>query len=168
MKIFVSLCFLAIWLYASAMNVGVGIYDMTGPSVEINFMGYAVPGQRGQGIHQRLRARAFAFDDGNKHLAFVSVDGGMGSDLVKFRVLDRLNAELGEGVYTHVRNKCLNYNILFYIYFSFTSSPCLRFCKFFYSPSFFILCRTIWLSVELTLIPALLDSCNMFCTKLLP
>jgi hypothetical protein len=28
-----------------------GMYDMTGPSMEINFMGYAVPWQRGQGIH---------------------------------------------------------------------------------------------------------------------
>lgn len=76
------------------------MYDMTGPSVEINFMGYAVPWQRGQGIHQRLRARAFAFDDGNKRVAFVSVDGGMGSDLVKMRVLEKLDAALGQGVYT--------------------------------------------------------------------
>ena len=86
----------------SALRVGVGSYDMTGPSVEINFMGYAAPAQRGTGIHQRLRARAFAFDDGSKRVAFVSVDGGMGSDLVKMRVLDRLNQELGEGVYTTV------------------------------------------------------------------
>jgi neutral ceramidase len=73
---------------------------MTGPSVEINFMGYAMPGQRGQGIHQRLRARSFAFQDDNKRAVFVSVDGGMGSDLVKLKVLDRLNEELGVGVYT--------------------------------------------------------------------
>lgn len=84
-----------------AIKVGVAMYDMTGPAVEINFMGYAVPGQRGQGIHQRLRARAFAFDDGNKHLAFVSVDGGMGSDLVTTLVLKKLDAELGPGVYTN-------------------------------------------------------------------
>lgn len=105
MKLLILLCFLALWLPAMALKVGVAMYDMTGPAVEINFMGYAVPGQRGQGIHQRLRARAFAFDDGNKHLAFVSVDGGMGSDLVKMRVLERLNAELGEGVYTNVSLK---------------------------------------------------------------
>lgn len=87
---------------AYTFRVGVGSYDMTGPSVEINFMGYAMPGQRGQGIHQRLRARAFAFEDDNKRVVFVSVDGGMGSDLVKLKVLDRLNAELGAGVYTIV------------------------------------------------------------------
>ena len=36
-------------------QIGAGIYDMTGPAVEINFMGYAVPSQRGSGIHLRLR-----------------------------------------------------------------------------------------------------------------
>ncbi len=87
----------------ASMNVGVGIYDMTGPSVEINFMGYAVPGQRGTGIHQRLRARAYAFqDDNGKRVAFVSVDGGMGSDLVVMKVVDKLNEALGEGVYSAV------------------------------------------------------------------
>lgn len=35
-------------------------------------------------------------------MAFVSVDGGMGSDLVKKRVLEKLDAELGNGVYTYV------------------------------------------------------------------
>jgi neutral ceramidase len=79
-----------------------GIYDVTGPSVEINFMGYAVPAQRGTGIHLRLKARAFAFADENKRFAFVCVDGGMGSDLVNMRVLDKLDAALGKGVYTMV------------------------------------------------------------------
>lgn len=102
MRVLILLCFLALWLPAIAMKVGVAMYDITGPSVEINFMGYAAPGQRGQGIHQRLRARAFAFDDGKKRVAFVSIDGGMGSDLVKMRVLERLDAELGAGVYTTV------------------------------------------------------------------
>jgi neutral ceramidase len=91
-------------LPAWAFKVGVGSYDMTGPCTEINFMGYALPSQRGSGIHLRLRARAFAFEDETtgKRAVFVSVDGGMGSDLVKMRVLDKLNAELGEGIYTHV------------------------------------------------------------------
>ncbi len=63
-------------------------------------MGYAVPGQRGSGIHQRLRARAFAFADGAKRNVYVSIDGGMGSDLVNMRVLDVLNERLGKDVYT--------------------------------------------------------------------
>lgn len=65
-------------------------------------MGYAVPGQRGTGIHQRLKARAFAFADDNKRFVFVSLDGGMGSDLVNMRVIDKLDAALGKGVYTIV------------------------------------------------------------------
>lgn len=47
-------------------------------------MGYAAPGQRGTGIHTRLRARTFIFvssSDPNQRFAFVSVDGGMGSGI---------------------------------------------------------------------------------------
>lgn len=80
--------------------LGAGIYDMTGPSVEINFMGYAVPSQRGTGIHQRLRARAFVIGDEKSKFAYVSIDGGMGSDLVVMRVVDVLAEKLGEGIYT--------------------------------------------------------------------
>ena len=68
-------------------------------------MGYAVPGQRGSGIHLRLRARAFAFEDDNKHVVYVNVDGGMASDLVKTNVLRKLEEALGPGVYTNVRKK---------------------------------------------------------------
>jgi len=67
-------------------------------------MGYAVPGQRGTGIHLRLKARAFAFADEDKRFVFVSLDGGMGSDLINMRVLDKLNEKLGKDVYTIVRN----------------------------------------------------------------
>jgi neutral ceramidase len=75
---------------------------MTGPAAEINFMGYAVPGQRGSGIHLRLRARSYIIADGEKRIAFVSCDGGMASDLVKARVVENLNAKLGSGIYTTV------------------------------------------------------------------
>jgi hypothetical protein len=67
-------------------------------------MGYAVPGQRGTGIHLRLKARAFAFEDENgKRFVFASLDGGMGSDIINQRVVEKLATELGEGVYTLVR-----------------------------------------------------------------
>lgn len=39
--------------------VGTGIYDMTGPAAQINFMGYAKSSQAAHGIHLRLRSRAF-------------------------------------------------------------------------------------------------------------
>ncbi len=68
-----------------------------------NNSSFLAPGQRGQGIHTRLRARAFAVGDNGKNVVFVSVDGGMASDLVKMKVLEKLNSQLGEGVYTHVR-----------------------------------------------------------------
>lgn len=68
-------------------------------------MGYAVPGQRGSGIHLRMKARAFAFEDENsgKRFVFASLDGGMGSDIINQRVVEKLAKELGEGVYTLVR-----------------------------------------------------------------
>lgn len=49
-----------------------------------------------------MRARAYAVDDGSKRAVFVSVDGGMGSDLVKMRVMDKLDEALGKGTYTTV------------------------------------------------------------------
>jgi len=54
-------------------------------------MGYAVPNQRGAGIHMRLRARAFVFVSSefvNQRFAFVSVDGGMGSGDAKSSYYD--------------------------------------------------------------------------------
>ena len=78
---------------------GAGIHDVTGPSVEVNFMGYAVPSQRGSGIHLRLRSRAFVFEEAGQLICYVSVDGGMASDMVKMRVLDMLQEKYGDGVF---------------------------------------------------------------------
>lgn len=85
---------------ADKYTVGAGIHDTTGPSVEVNFMGYAVPGQRGSGIHLRLRSRAFVFEgEDGQMVCYVSVDGGMSSDIVKTKVLELLNEKYGEGVF---------------------------------------------------------------------
>lgn len=92
---------------ASAYQIGAGIYDMTGPSVEINFMGYALPSQRGEGIHQRLRARAFYMADDDSRVVFVSLDGGMGSDLVNTKVVERLAERVGVGIFT-IENICIS------------------------------------------------------------
>ncbi len=57
-------------------------------------MGYALPGQRGTGIHLRLRARTFIFvssSDPNQRFAFVSVDGGMGSGKLIMALQTNLN-----------------------------------------------------------------------------
>lgn len=65
-------------------RIGAGIYDVTGPSAEVGFMGMGQFGQRGHGIHFRLRSRAFVVEDvaSGQRLAFVSNDlcmtyGGM-------------------------------------------------------------------------------------------
>ena len=55
MKFVVFMLLIAV---CAAFDVGVGIWDTTGPATEINFMGYAVPSQRGTGIHLRMRSRA--------------------------------------------------------------------------------------------------------------
>eukprot|EP01035_Chromulina_nebulosa_P019096 gene19096-24924_t len=39
-------------------------------------MGYAVPGQRGSGIHQRLRARSYIIENDDERVVFVSIDCG--------------------------------------------------------------------------------------------
>ncbi|XP_072938812.1 neutral ceramidase-like [Epargyreus clarus] len=55
-------------------EVGVGIADMTGPCVEITFMGYAELGQTGRGIHLRQYSRAFIFVKGNTRVVLVSAE----------------------------------------------------------------------------------------------
>jgi neutral ceramidase len=69
-------------------------------------MGYGNT-QKGEGIHFRQRARAFVIDDGIKHVAFVSMDMGMGSDILTKRVVEELQGRLGDGVYTY-DNVCLS------------------------------------------------------------
>lgn len=62
----------------------------SGPSVEINFMGFAQLSQKGHGIHLRQYARAFLIQEGSIRVVFVSVDAGMISHAVKtnVRILD--------------------------------------------------------------------------------
>mmetsp|Transcript_3603 Transcript_3603/g.7287 ORF Transcript_3603/g.7287 Transcript_3603/m.7287 type:complete len:703 (+) Transcript_3603:1028-3136(+) len=91
-----ALFFIGLGAVAS-FRVGVGQHDMTGPAAQVNFMGYAVPNQIGRGIHMRLHARAFVVqDDNDSRVAFVSLDGGMGSDLLNIKVLARVGELLGD------------------------------------------------------------------------
>ena len=48
---------------APPLKVGAAIADVTGPAADINFMGYAMMDQVGRGLHFRLRARAFVFQE---------------------------------------------------------------------------------------------------------
>lgn len=80
-------------------SVGVGIADVTGPTAEVGFMGYAKLGQKGKGIHLRQFARAFILDDGKERLVFVSVDCAMIGNGLRREVLARLQHTYG-GLYT--------------------------------------------------------------------
>ncbi len=63
--------------------VGTAKQDITGPIAEVNFMGYAMPGQTGRGLHFRLFSRAFVYSDGLKKVAYVSIDTAMCTTAIK-------------------------------------------------------------------------------------
>eukprot|EP00698_Gefionella_okellyi_P004791 TRINITY_DN14435_c0_g1_i1.p1 TRINITY_DN14435_c0_g1~~TRINITY_DN14435_c0_g1_i1.p1 ORF type:complete len:704 (-),score=137.13 TRINITY_DN14435_c0_g1_i1:1064-3175(-) len=86
---------------ASGYQLGVGIYDITGPAAEEGMMGYAMVGQRTHGIHFRLRARAYIFDDGAKRVVFVNVDACMVMEGIKLTVVQRLQDKYGPDLYTN-------------------------------------------------------------------
>lgn len=81
--------------YVSTYNLGVGIADITGPPVEVAFMGYAKMDQRGEGLHLRQFSRAFIFDDGVERLVFVTADCGMIGTGVRKAVLQKLSEKFG-------------------------------------------------------------------------
>uniref|UniRef100_A0A6P4FLE6 Neutral ceramidase n=1 Tax=Drosophila rhopaloa TaxID=1041015 RepID=A0A6P4FLE6_DRORH len=88
-------------LASATYKVGVGRADITGPPVEINFMGYANIKQVGRGIHTRVFARAFVVEDekGNR-VAFVSADAGMMGFGLKREVIKRLQTRYGNLYHT--------------------------------------------------------------------
>jgi neutral ceramidase len=53
---------------------GRGIADITGEIAECGMLGYGLPEQQAEGLHTRLRARAFAFADGDQRLMLVVCD----------------------------------------------------------------------------------------------
>lgn len=132
--------------------IGTGIYDITGPAAQINFMGYARSEQTGTGIHMRLRARSFIISEyihdtvvkdgglnlirgkeddpswttstkqvrrrftqsdnrgkydktSGKTICFISMDAGMGSDLLTKKVLERFHALIPDSeTVCHIEN----------------------------------------------------------------
>ncbi|KAK4881184.1 hypothetical protein RN001_004503, partial [Aquatica leii] len=80
----------------SGYRVGVGIGDITGPIVEVNFLGYANPWQIGSGLHLRQYARAYVIEDDPKKFAFVSIDTAMIGYFIKNKVLDHLKTLYGD------------------------------------------------------------------------
>jgi len=82
---------------AAAYKLGVGIADVTGPTVEVPFMGYAMGDQKGAGLHLRLKARAFVFADDQQTntVAYVSADLCMIFQGVKEHVVQMLQQKFG-------------------------------------------------------------------------
>lgn len=78
--------------------VGVGKGDITGPVVEINFMGYADPAQVGSGLRQRLYSRAFIIGDAARpkdRFVYLVLDTQSGDTAVRHGILQALD-DLGD------------------------------------------------------------------------
>ena len=79
--------------------VGRGISDITGPLVGVPLWGFGRPDQIGEGLHIRLRSRAFVIaqaDDPDKRLVFASVDLGSIDHHMTLEVLERLQQRFGQ------------------------------------------------------------------------
>jgi neutral ceramidase len=78
--------------------IGAGIYDITGPAAELGMMGYSMPEQKTEGIHMRLRSRAFVVADagGGKRIAFASAEAGILPQGIKQEVVNKLWDRFGD------------------------------------------------------------------------
>lgn len=77
--------------------LGVGKADITGPVVEINFMGYANASQVGSGLRQRLYSRAFIIGDVDSpedRFLYLVLDTQSGDTAIRYGILQAL-ADLG-------------------------------------------------------------------------
>ncbi|KAK4452358.1 Neutral/alkaline nonlysosomal ceramidase [Podospora aff. communis PSN243] len=77
--------------------IGAGKADITGPVVEINFMGYADPKQLGTGLRQRLYSRAFIIgniEHPNERFVYLILDTQSGDTAIRYGIVDALK-ELG-------------------------------------------------------------------------
>jgi neutral ceramidase len=94
---------------AAELQVGSGIADATASITDVVFMGMANSAQKGQGLHFRLRSRAYVMHDTDtdKRFAFVSIDAGMGGQVVKNRVIKKLNDALELTMYSD-DNVCIS------------------------------------------------------------
>jgi neutral ceramidase len=78
--------------------LGVGKADITGPVVEINFMGYANASQLGSGLRQRLYSRSFIIGDVENpkdRFIYMVLDTQSGDTAVRHGILEGL-ADLGD------------------------------------------------------------------------
>ncbi|KAK2763834.1 hypothetical protein FQN54_009452 [Arachnomyces sp. PD_36] len=79
--------------------LGAGKADITGPVVELTFMGYANPDQKGSGLRQRLYARSFIIgspDNPDDTFVYVVLDTAMGDTAIRDGVLQGLESLGGD------------------------------------------------------------------------
>jgi neutral ceramidase len=78
--------------------VGAGAADITGPVVDVAFTGYVRPTHIANGVHTRLRARAFIIGepDGGPRLVFVVTELLNMSHEIRLSVIDNLRAAHGD------------------------------------------------------------------------
>ncbi|WP_083232720.1 neutral/alkaline non-lysosomal ceramidase N-terminal domain-containing protein [Endozoicomonas atrinae] len=81
-----------------AYLIGKGMGDITGPAFGSPMWGFSKPGQNTEGIHTRLKSRAFIFLDPEteNRLLFASIDIGSIEHHIFLEVLDRLNERYGD------------------------------------------------------------------------
>ncbi|KAK7053720.1 Neutral/alkaline nonlysosomal ceramidase [Favolaschia claudopus] len=100
-RLFSFLALASVALQAVAQSqylLGLGIADITGPVVEVNFMGYANLPQTGSGLHQRQRARAWIIGETGataNRVVFVNADIAMGDTGIRRAILAALSAKYG-------------------------------------------------------------------------
>lgn len=100
LAIIMSLLFLTVTTRSednSNYLIGRGMADVTGPAYGSPMWGFGKEGQNTQGIHIRLKSRAFIFVDpeNNSRLVFTSVDIGSIEHHVVLEVVDRLQVLFG-------------------------------------------------------------------------
>ncbi|CAA0123544.1 Neutral ceramidase [Halioglobus japonicus] len=94
-------CFCTAVYAAQSSNhyiIGRGIADVTGPVVGMQLWGFGRPDQIGEGLHTRLRSRAFIIaqaDAPAQRLVFVSADLGSIDHHMTLDVVDRLKQRFG-------------------------------------------------------------------------
>ncbi|OAX81281.1 hypothetical protein ACJ72_04379 [Emergomyces africanus] len=79
--------------------LGAGKADITGPVVELNFMGYADINQVGTGLRQRIYSRAFivrSTENPDNCFVYLVLDNASGDTAIRQGILDGLSS-LGEG-----------------------------------------------------------------------
>lgn len=78
------------------MEIGVGKADLTSHILGVRFFGYGEVGQVGEGLEQRLYARAFVARQDGRAWVYVICDLGMISRLVRRRVEEQLRERFGD------------------------------------------------------------------------